>query len=56
MEVNNRVYPPIDFQFYTTLYGTALGTWFYLANLDHGTKGQCYGMAATTATINFGMP
>ena len=44
---------PIPLDFYTRLYGPVDGTLLYREDITtHGTGGQCYGMAATTATIN----
>ena len=46
----------IPLSIYTRLYGTLQGTKLYLSDSSHGTGGQCYGMAATTATINKSKP
>ena len=42
----------IAYNFYRRLYGPVQGTLLYQNDKCHGTGGQCYGMAATTATIN----
>ena len=43
---------PIDYEFYTWLYGRVQGAWFHFRDSGNGTQGQCFGMAATTAAIN----
>lgn len=44
----------IPFDIYKTLYGPIKG--LFLSMIDNGTNGHCYGMAATTAAINTGLP
>ncbi|MDR1159055.1 MAG: S-layer homology domain-containing protein [Syntrophomonadaceae bacterium] len=46
----------IDKRYYTNLFGEILGSKLYAGDKDKGTGGQCFGMAATTAAINAGMP
>lgn len=46
----------IAYNIYTRLYGTVQGSIMYLKDSRHGEGGQCYGLAATTATINDKMP